>query len=145
MTKTEYPASLYSFPMLKKLFFITLFLFIPILTLSQDLPDEDWLCITQNPFQVSSDIETFEITETPNYIFNPSEGIREYDSAKVDATTCRENTKSASFICRSTIFPDVELLFHMNTVSKKFNYVKSIMSDRGGNSIVTLLGTCSKL
>jgi len=128
---------------MKKL--LSLLQLIPALTLAQDLPDEEWLCVTQNPFQVISDVETFELAETPNYIFNPREGVREYDSGEFHAASCRANIQVDSFICSGSVFPDVELLFHMNTISKSFNYVKSIMSERGGNTVVTVLGTCSRI
>jgi len=122
-----------------------LFFIIPAIIVGQDLPDEDWFCNTQNPFQVSSDVGNFEIVETPSYIFNPMRGVREYDNKEFYSSSCRENVQAASFICSSTLAPDVELLFHFNTVSKTFNYVRSIMSKRGGNTVVTILGICSKL
>ncbi len=71
------------------------------------------------------------------YIFNPSEGVREYDAREFDAASCRANTQVASFICSGTVFPD------MNTASKAFNYVRR-MSKRGGNTVVTVLGTVLK-
>jgi hypothetical protein len=124
---------------------LSLLLLTPVLAFSQELPDEEWLCVSQNPYQVTSDVGTFELEETPNYIFNPSEGVREYDASEFDAASCRANTQEASFICSGTVFPDVELLFHMNTISNAFNYVRSVMSKRGGNTVVTVLGTCSKI
>jgi len=126
-------------------YFLSLLLFMPVLSIGQELPDEDWLCITKNPFHVNSAEESFEIHNAPSYIFNPSRGIREFDNEQFNVTNCRENALTTSYICFSTELPDIQQLFHINVTARTFNYVRSIMSNLGGNSVVTLLGTCNKI
>ncbi|MGA0936258.1 MAG: hypothetical protein ACO3R5_14155 [Pseudohongiellaceae bacterium] len=120
-------------------------LLMPVLAIGQELPDEDWLCIAKNPYQVYSAEESFKIHNAPSYIFNPSKGIREFDQEQFNVTSCRENALTTSYICFGTDLPDIQQLFHVNVTARTFNYVRSIMSSLGGNSIVTLLGTCKKI
>jgi len=127
------------------IYFLSLLLFMPVLSIGQELPDQDWLCITKNPFQVNSAEESFQIYNAPSYIFNPSKGIREFDREQFNVTNCKENALTTSYNCFDTELPDIQHLFHINVTAGTFNYVRSIMSNLGGNSVVTLLGTCNKI
>ena len=128
---------------IKKLF--SPLLFMPVFAIGQELLDEDWLCITKNPFHVNSAEDSFQIHNAPSYIFNPSKGIREFDKKQFNVTNCAENALTTTYNCFGADLPDVQQLFHINVTAGTFNYVRSIMSSLGGNSIVSLLGTCKKI
>ncbi len=113
--------------------------------MGKELPDENWLCLTKNPFHVNSAEQTFQIPNAPSYIFNPSKGIREFDKEQFNLTNCRENALTTSYSCFGTELPDIQQLFHINVTARTFNYIRSIMSNLGGNSVITLLGTCNKV
>jgi len=126
-------------------------LFTPALALAQELPDEDWVCITTHYqesrlFSENNTLQNFEKNTLPNYIFNPARGYRPLESNVEILAECAIHESisgSDEYVCNRKSALGTTI-FQLNAQEEKFNYVTTIV-DEFGHTISMLLGNCNKI
>jgi hypothetical protein len=131
---------------MKKL--LSLLLLTPILVFAQELPDEDWVCVTSHQQQSNllstGDLENRKIDNLPNFLFNPSKGYRLFQWDDFSPQTCSATetiTKSDMYVCTNTIGGNA-YIFQMDIGRGTFNYVDSHTAL--GQSVSIFMGECTK-
>ena len=77
---------------------LSLLLLTPILALAQELPDEDWICLSTGENLVSDNYHS-KVEANRNYLFNPSKGIRDLKRDDFTMTECTSH--SLGYVCNN--------------------------------------------
>jgi len=130
---------------------LSLLLLTPILALAQELPDEDWVCITShhqqtNLYSGTMPLDTYNKDDLPNFIFNPNKGYRPFDVDYYGMQSCSVHDPAipafTTYIC--TKEPGITHdIFQLSLHNKVFNYVTTSVS--GLRYVEIFLGSCTKL
>ena len=131
---------------------LSLLLLTPILALAQELPDEDWVCITShhqqtNLYSGTMPLDTYNEDDLPNFIFNPSKGYRLFEVDFYGRQSCSvhdpETPAWTTYICINNPSISHEI-FQLSLRYKVFNYVTTSV-DGPFRGVEMFLGNCTKI
>jgi len=130
---------------------LSLLLLTPILALAQELPDEDWLCLTERAVRINesgfSKMEDFF-----NFIFNPAKGVRTLPSVNSDVYVPFEcstdryiDGRVFEYMCNTIFSPFRPALetFQMSTATDVFSYTWTNVSIDAATNVHH--GKCTKI
>lgn len=132
---------------------LSLLLLTPILALAQELPDEDWLCLTEQANLLDIDEPVERLLDESRFLFNPSIGFRRfgYDAIIIDSTQCKSQNSGRSYICDSENSELYLNLFYLNAEDSVFLYAQTELQFNGEGktvntrAIFTFIGECDRL
>ena len=130
-------------------------LLIPVVALAQDLPDENWVCISDGysmSTNKSGKLENATLeTNTLKRIFNPAKGHRDFDSDLWRVESCA--LESPIYLCRSeprhpdifliTGSPDDLRFWELNATNG--SYISVITSVKDEPFVMVDFGNCTKI
>ena len=121
------------------------------LALAQELPDEDWVCVTsqhqQSNLLSTGTFENQKEDNLPNFMFNPSKGYRNFEDDDYGPEICYAHDAIDlldMYVCTSTVGTHTYHLFQVNQEKRTFNLVTSYVGSYG-QSIWMSMGSCTKL
>lgn len=131
---------------------LRLLLLTPFLALAQELPDEDWVCITTHHqdsilFSEDNTLENLKLDALPTYVFNPSKGYRFVEDSDYLSRDCaiRNTVRGPDiYVCSGTSVLGGETVFALNKREGKFNYTFTQL-DVHRQSVGILMGDCNKI
>jgi hypothetical protein len=103
---------------------LSLLLLTPVLALAQELPDEDWICLSTGQNLVK-DGSHMKVPGNRNYLFNPSKGLRELKDDDFEITECTPQV--LGYVCNNNYarFGAYQALFTVEdsnlTLARNFN------------------------
>jgi hypothetical protein len=133
---------------MNKLF--SLLLLTPILALAQELPDEDWVCVTSHSQDsiILDEENTLQNQkrDLPNFMFNPSKGYRDFrdnDYVQGNCSAYGMKTEPDMYVCSTALGAISYNNFQLNTEEQTFNLVNSYAGNFG-QRVTFYLGNCTK-
>lgn len=125
----------------------------PILALAQELPDEDWLCLSEQENTLDIDKPVEQMRGESRFIFNPSIGLRRfgYDAININSAQCKSQNSGRSYFCE-TIDSELNLrIFYLNVEDSVFLATQNVVQFSREETTVntramfTWIGECDKL
>lgn len=130
---------------------LSLLLLAPILALAQELPDEDWVCLTERAVTID-EFGFSKMEDLPNFIFNPAKGVRTLPSMNSEVyvpyqcSTDRYIDKEIfEYMCNTISSPSrpAQETFQMVTATGAFSHTYTIVSVNAATDVSH--GNCTKL